>query len=295
MREFSPSLRDHLAGTVTTLCSCWIVRRRDGQALGFTDHDASLEIEGITCQAMSGFEPTEAVSELGLSVDNQEIEGALASEAITERDLQAGLYDGAQVEVWMVNWAIPQDRHLMRIALLGEVAREDNLFKAELQGQTVLLNQNQGRSYSRDCDAVLGDGRCGVDLTNPAMWASGTVLQVVDRLTIRCSGLDGFAAGWFAFGQLAWETGENSGLGVEISASQGHRGDELTLWKAMPFAPQVGDTFKVTAGCDKSFATCKAKFANPENFRGFPHMPGSDFAHGYALADANHDGGPLIL
>lgn len=33
----------------------------------------------------------------------------------------------------------------------------------------------------------------------------------------------------------------------------------------------------ITAGCDKQFATCQAKFANAVNFRGFPHMPGNDY------------------
>jgi hypothetical protein len=40
---------------------------------------------------------------------------------------------------------------------------------------------------------------------------------------------------------------------------------------------RAGDAFTVTAGCDKHFATCQAKFANAVNFRGFPHMPGNDF------------------
>ena len=39
----------------------------------------------------------------------------------------------------------------------------------------------------------------------------------------------------------------------------------------------TGDAFTVTAGCDKRFATCRARFANAENFRGFPHIPGNDF------------------
>ena len=45
----------------------------------------------------------------------------------------------------------------------------------------------------------------------------------------------------------------------------------------MAHAIAPGDTFTVTAGCDKQFATCQAKFANAVNFRGFPHMPGNDF------------------
>jgi uncharacterized phage protein (TIGR02218 family) len=49
----------------------------------------------------------------------------------------------------------------------------------------------------------------------------------------------------------------------------------------MAFPIQAGDTFAITAGCDKRFATCVEKFANADNFRGFPHMPGNDFITGY--------------
>ena len=52
-----------------------------------------------------------------------------------------------------------------------------------------------------------------------------------------------------------------------------------------------GDTFTVTAGCDKHFATCQAKFANAVNFRGFPHMPGNDFLTAVARpGDPTNDG-----
>ena len=53
--------------------------------------------------------------------------------------------------------------------------------------------------------------------------------------------------------------------------------DEFDLWQRAPQAIKVGDTFRVTAGCDKTHATCRKKFANAVNFRGFPHMPGNDF------------------
>jgi len=39
----------------------------------------------------------------------------------------------------------------------------------------------------------------------------------------------------------------------------------------------VQQPVSVRSGCDKSFATCRNKFSNSENFRGFPHMPGNDF------------------
>ena len=58
--------------------------------------------------------------------------------------------------------------------------------------------------------------------------------------------------------------------------------------------PEPGDTFDITAGCDKSFATCKAKFANALNFRGFPHLPGNDSAYAYVNQDGEFDGSPLV-
>ncbi|MDD9910847.1 MAG: DUF2163 domain-containing protein [Ahrensia sp.] len=293
MRAFDPQLKDHLDGAVTTTCTCWIVRRSDGVVLGFTDHDRNLSIEGVACEAASGFRPTAAVSELGLSSDNQDIEGAFSSVSIASKDVNAGLYDGARVDVWLVNWAQPDQRHHMRTAIIGEVTQEDESFRAELRGLTSLLEQKLGRTYSRRCDAVLGDGRCGVDLSSSVFHGSGAVSQVKGRLDFTCSGLTAFPSGWFTHGNLTWTSGDNIGLSVELAASNGAN-TQLTLWKALPHLPQIGDAFHVTAGCDKSFTICKAKFGNHLNFRGFPHMPGSDFALGYADDATVHDGRPLI-
>ena len=54
----------------------------------------------------------------------------------------------------------------------------------------------------------------------------------------------------------------------------------------MPEQIEAGDTFVVTAGCDKRFDTCRARFNNAVNFRGFPHIPGNDFITSYAIAGA---------
>ncbi len=39
MRTIPSALQAKLDSGVTTLCRCWIVTRRDGVVLGFTDHD----------------------------------------------------------------------------------------------------------------------------------------------------------------------------------------------------------------------------------------------------------------
>lgn len=71
-------------------------------------------------------------------------------------------------------------------------------------------------------------------------------------------------------------------------------GTRLSFWLAPEQSPLPGDAFSVIAGCDKSFPTCKAKFANHLNFRGFPHLPGADFAYSYASGGQSHDGKALF-
>jgi uncharacterized phage protein (TIGR02218 family) len=67
----------------------------------------------------------------------------------------------------------------------------------------------------------------------------------------------------------------------------------IHFWLPLAAAPEAGDAFEITAGCDKTFETCKAKFDNHRNFRGFPHMPGADFSYSYADGETEHDGRPL--
>ena len=69
----------------------------------------------------------------------------------------------------------------------------------------------------------------------------------------------------------------------------------LELWQPMARAVEASDRFHITAGCDKQFSTCQEKFGNALNFRGFPHMPGNDFALSYpSRAEGGNDGGALV-
>ncbi len=57
------------------------------------------------------------------------------------------------------------------------------------------------------------------------------------------------------------------------------------------FSIAVGEQVSVVAGCDKQIETCRTKFSNALNFRGFPHMPGNDFVASIAAkSDPNNNG-----
>ncbi|MCC2110674.1 MAG: DUF2163 domain-containing protein [Hyphomicrobiales bacterium] len=249
---------------------------------------------GARCAA-SGFTASEAVSELGLSVGGLEVDGALSSDRLSEVDIAGGAYDNARVEVWLVNWAAPEERLVLRIGDIGEIERADNAFRAEIRGLSHALDQEQGRIFQYDCDADFGDARCGVDGNQPAYSGNGTVLSSSDARLFDADGLSGYADGWFTRGRLNWTGGANAGRVIEV---KGHTFVDttaaFTLWQPMSAEIAAGDTFIVVAGCDKRFETCALKFANVLNFRGFPHMPGNDYTVHYAKRGGNNDGGSLM-
>jgi len=292
VKTLPPGLQDHLDSGTTTLCWCWKIARGDGAVQGFTDHDEKVEFDDVRFEAASGFSASEVQSRLGLVVDNLTVAGALSSASLNEADLAAGLYDGASVELWRVNWAEPAQRVLMRKGHLGQVARGKSAFQAELRGLAHKLNQATGRAYGYSCDADLGDARCTVVLAAPEFTGSGVVASASDARRFLVSGLESYADGWFADGKLAWTSGANQGRAMEVKRhARSAAATSLELWQAMsePVAP--GDTFTVTAGCDKQFATCRAKFANALNFRGFPYMPGNDAMLSYPVTGQTLDGG----
>lgn len=292
MKTLSSTLAASLASGVTTLCHCWIVTRTDGVRLGFTDHDLDLTVDGVACSAESGATGTALEQGTGLSADSLEIVGALTSGRLAEAELARGLFDGATVAVWRVDWSSPADRVLVLSGTVGEVSRGPTAFTAEVRGLADRLNQPRGRVYQRSCDALLGDARCRLDATAAALRGAGTVATVRSARTVIASGLAGYASRWFEAGRLVWTSGANAGAAVEVRAhARAGTLAALDLWEPMsaPIAP--GDAFQVTAGCDKSLASCRDKFANVVNFRGFPDLPGNDYAVAYAIQGADNDGG----
>tara|TARA_R110000868_G_scaffold40543_4_gene139795 strand:- start:7264 stop:8142 length:879 start_codon:yes stop_codon:yes gene_type:complete len=288
MKTLPPALQAHLDSGATTLCHGWRLTRRDGTVLGFTDHDHDLMIGDLLHEAAAGLTASAVESSSGLAVDNLDILGALMSDRLSEDDLDAGLFDDALIEVWRVNWGDTEQRVLLRKGNLGEVTRGATGFSAELRGLAHRLNQPVGRLFQYACDADLGDARCGITL-DPA---TGTVVTSEDGRIIAASGLEALAEDYFTRGRLQFTSGDNDGAAMEVKLhTLTPAGAVIELWQAMPRAINSGDTFSLSAGCDKQFSTCKAKFANGVNFRGFPHMPGNDFILSYPSAGDVNDGG----
>jgi uncharacterized phage protein (TIGR02218 family) len=294
MKSLTPGLAAHLASGTTTLCHCWKLVPRGNAALGFTDHDEEVFFDGVTFRASTGFEASEIESSLGLSVDNLDAAGALQSPELSAERLDAGDFRNAEVEIWLVNWQDASQRVLLRKGHIGEIRRTEQAFTAEVRGLAHVLDQVKGRVFAYPCDAELGDARCGVDLDLPAFRGTGLVAANEGNRRFRVTGLEPFADGWFARGRLDWLTGANAGRSADVKSFRAAGAVHVELWQKAAYPVAVGDGFEIRAGCDKQFPTCKAKFANIMNYRGFPHMPGTDFVGSYAVRGGNNDGGSRL-
>lgn len=210
MKELDTSFSQRLAVGMLTTCLCWKLKREDGLILGVTDHDRPVIYNGLVYDPGAAIDAGRFETAGGLRPGRASASGALSSDAITDNDLEAGLWTGARISVFRVDWETG-DGSLLWTGYIAELTRRETGFEADLISLKADLERPLGRIYSRRCDAKLGDARCGL-------------------------------------------------AGVE------------------------GEV------CDKQFETCRDVFSNAINFRGFPHLPGPDFALS-GPAKSGNDGG----
>jgi uncharacterized phage protein (TIGR02218 family) len=279
MKTMSSGLAAHLDGEVTTLACLWRLERADGWVRGFTDHDQDITYLGLDYVASTGFLPSAIKSGADLSVDNLDVDGFLDDEALKPEDLTAGRFDGARIDIMMVNWANLAHGHvLLRRGWLGEVKRADQRFSAEVRGIANRLQQTSGKLYSRLCRTDLGSAECTVDLAPLTDTLTISAVASGDTFTVPTARSSGF----YTFGTCTFLTGANAGAAIEILS---HVGLSVTLFTPMPRPMAIGDQVRLVAGCDKTIETCHSRFANVLNFRGEPHIPGNDKVFSYPVRD----------
>lgn len=286
MKTTTAGMRTHLAQEVTSLALLWRIVRTDGVEFHFTTHDEDIEFPlgspSNTYKSTGGFDQSAISNQAGLNVDDVEAIAWLSDDSITIEDLRAGLFDGAEVYLSAVNYKnLSLGQVMLRRGWLGEcLATPEGRFKTELRGFTQLLQEPQGQVYSPECRADLGDSRCGVNLA--AHTSSVTITSVIDRRTFTVSGAASDDPAYYLGGLITFTSGANAGRSIEIvqwgagSPAGSPHAPIVTVFLPLGYDLQVGDTATMTAGCDKTTATCKARFANLQNFRGEPYLPGLD-------------------
>lgn len=263
-----------LGAEAATIAFCWRIERCDGVAIGLTSHDRDLAIDGLVHRAAPGIAPSAIKRSAGLEADSMDVTGALTHEAIGERDLLAGRWDGARVAILAVDWTNPANRVALGEGTIGGVETSDGGFTAELRGASAALDAPVAELTAPECRAELGDVRCRV-----AMAGRQRIVRVtaaVGQVLALDSGEP--SPGAYSSGRLRWLDGANGGLDAAIDRSED---DRVTLRQPPRLAVAAGDRGLLIEGCDKRLETCAGRFGNAINFRGEPFLPGVDLLTRY--------------
>ena len=273
-KTVSPALLAHLRSRSTSICFNWKLSRLDGRIYGFTTASRDIDYVGITYAARTGFTRSAMVSGSDLAVANQEAAGVLDGAVLTEEDLLTGLWDGAAVEIFILNWADTSMGHMtLAGGRIGEVRQDRSRFAAEIRGFAQQLQQTIGTLYQPGCRHDLGNALCAVDLA--LLTTDALVTSATDRRTFVASSLAA-AATYYDYGLVTWQSGcENTGRSMEVKEHTA--GGAIVLVEPMPFTIAIGDSLAIHPGCGKRFLLdCVGKFANGPKFGGFPYTPGMD-------------------
>lgn len=277
-------LQAHHEQEVTTLAQLWLLTRKDSTEFAFTTHDQNITYGGKTYEAAGGFEPTAISMNRLISVDNLDVKGFLSDAKIKELDVHAGVYDGAQVDIVVVNYnnLTTGQHYILAVGwTIGNINVNDNSFTMEARSKKQKLQQTVGKVYSPECRAVLGDSEC-TKVLFPTFTRFGLIDTVTSQSVFTTKDLyifpstpDTPATDVFAYGTCNFSGGANDGLAMEIK-SWNPSTHELVLVDAMIYPLEVDDVFLLLFGCDKRETTCKTTFDNFINFRGEPDIPGFD-------------------
>lgn len=275
-RSLSGAMQSVLDGFSMRLAVIVKITRKDGAIIAFTSWDSDITVSAQLYKAEGSAVISEIEASSGIEIDNADAIGLLDSDLITESDILAGKYDGASLELRMVDADnLTTVSPPLLTGVIGGTKVMDGRYVVEFRALKDLLRQPIGRTTSPLCDVEqLGDARCGVTLGS--FQFSRTVAVVTDAFEIAL-GTDTHAEGYFLYGRVIMTSGPNNGIAREIKR---HVFDDpndravVTLAEPFPYPVSVSETATLEAGCDRRIETCIDRFDNAVNHRGFPHVPG---------------------
>lgn len=279
MKSASAGMIAHLSGGTTTLARCWRFETKSGRVVTVTSGPRDLPINGEIYRAEEGLNPTTTDQEIGGSVNNSDMTGALSPELATEQEILYNEWDTAFVTVFEVNFRdLSMGQVILGYGTLGDISVGRTAFKAEFRSLTQFLQQTVGEVFTAPCRFRFGDDRCGVDLSPITVVGAFTSITSARVVT---DSARAEAADYFGTGLIRITSGILEGYSVEIADFAS--GGQFSLALPLPAYPSVGDTYEAVPGCRKRFAEdCIAKWNNGVRFGGFPHVPGADLVLGLA-------------
>lgn len=287
-RSLTPNTQQFLDERTKFFVSCWEIRPVGREPLRFTDCGSVVHIRPtgypawVTFRPRGGFTPSAADAASGLYPSSQEFLGAIRADAVTDEDLRSGVYEGAEVRRWVVDsrypfgGAVSYDRYW-----IDGVTFDSGSWRANVEGLSRFLAATVDRRHTRQCPYSLGSAfgdsaHAGCKVNVADFTDFGKSVTAVDatapreRFQISTAQADGF----FAYGSIVWQSGDNRGVRSEIENNAS--GGWITLQEPTPKDIATSVVLDVTAGCDWTYSTCREKFSNGANFGGDPYILSED-------------------
>lgn len=284
-KNITAGFKAHLGQEVTTLACCWKLSLRDGTVYGYTNLDVDLFFQSVLYSASSGSIDTNISSSLDMTASTIESYGLLDNVTITEEDLLAGRFDGAQIELFLVNYMnLTQGKMMLMTGEIGRITIENGKFTAQIEDLMTYLDHTILEVYSYHCRVkTFADERCKLNIADYTFVGNHVTEVIGENMFETDIDMDNKM---FTYGHLVWTTGANVGLTSDVKTYENDRASSpayngvMTLFQNAPYAVQVGDTFTAVAGCDRTPETCKAR-GNFVNYRGEPFIKGIDKLYSY--------------
>lgn len=247
--------KEHLANSPTSLCVNWRVQRRDGVVFGFTSHTRDLRFDSgrgtELYRASMGMTPSGISVSETLQVDNMEVQAFFEDDAITDRDLMAGLFDDAEVEIFLLNYNdLSMGRLMGPVGHFGKVVRKEGSFIAEIRALSQKLSNNILDVTSELCRHSFGDDGCTKDLNGTtedgyAIKANGWVTSATDRLQFGSNFSSTapppyVAATLYVWNSVEFTSGRNDGKTFSLVSFNGN--------KAVVFEDPLNEVKKIKDG-----------------------------------------------
>ena len=245
-----------------------VVTRRDGIVMRVAEAQSAITAGGNVYAPLAGCQISAVKHTLGGDVASMEIRGAHNNEgtaAFKTSDIDIGLYDSAEVQLYIVNRADLSALGLLFTGTIQPVNYDiSGMVSFDVRGPSIGAAANYIQVFAPMCRTDLFSPLCGV---NPDSYQlSATVTAVVNRFNFTVSGI-AVADNYLNGGTVLTD----SGVAFEIA---NQTGGSLTAYLPYHRVLAVGMGLTLWPGCDKRIATCHSKFNNTANFQGEPHSIG---------------------
>jgi uncharacterized phage protein (TIGR02218 family)/uncharacterized protein (TIGR02217 family) len=295
IRRFTDGIRGdggtggNLSDPVLTICRAILIELADGERLGYTNHSRDIRIDGVTYRSRCALDPTALDRSIGLTSNNEEFRGAFIDD-LTEPLILSPRFQEAKITTAIIDWRnlpdslldLPDER--VQIGFVGEInSKSGETYTLEnLTEASIKLRQSRDERVTPLCGWFFGQNNgdgTGCQKTVPTYTTS--VYSIADRRIVEVYGI---------FENLAWGTltfldGKNKNATYAIYTSQSFPATSGTtrieLFTGAADSIAAHDSVRLTAGCDRTYKTCKNLWENTDNFLAVPtfgnFMPGNDF------------------